>query len=270
MIVQHLTLWVAFLGAALAASSDRLLSIFGEYLLCRTNGPGPCASWVAASPRPPRPSLAWASYLFVASQREGGGDLGLGIAKWVAQLVMPFGFLVITGARHPRAGERPVHKLTAALFLLIPLAMLLAPQPQGSTFLWIGIPIIVAGSLLGMPIFATLGGIALLLFWNAGLPGGASVPVETYRLVASPVLPSLPLFTLAGYILVEGGASVRLLRVYTALFGLAAGRTGHYHRGGLRHLHLGRFRRDHSLHGRSVAADAGEGALPGAVFHRAH
>jgi tripartite ATP-independent transporter DctM subunit len=74
----------------------------------------------------------------------------------------------------------------------------------------------------GLPIFATLGGIALLLFWNAGLPV-ASVPVETYRLVASPVLPSLPLFTLAGYLLVEGGAAARLLRVYTSLFGWLPG-----------------------------------------------
>ena len=81
---------------------------------------------------------------------------------------------------------------------------------------------ILAGALLGLPIFATLGGIALMLFWNAGLPV-ASVPVETYRLVASPVLPSLPLFTLAGYLLVEGGASMRLLRVYTALFGWLPG-----------------------------------------------
>ncbi len=100
--------------------------------------------------------------------------------------------------------------------------MAFAPPPAGAAVLWVGIPIILAGSLLGLPIFATLGGIALLLFWNAGLPV-ASVPVETYRLVASPVLPSLPLFTLAGYLLVEGGASVRLLRVYTALFGWLPG-----------------------------------------------
>jgi C4-dicarboxylate transporter, DctM subunit len=82
--------------------------------------------------------------------------------------------------------------------------------------------VILAGAVLGLPIFATLGGIALLLFWNAGLPV-ASVPVETYRLVASPVLPSLPLFTLAGYLLVEGGAAARLLRVYTSLFGWLPG-----------------------------------------------
>src|SRR5580658_4363715 len=135
---------------------------------------------------------------------------------------MPYGFLMIAIRAvwlvSPRTGQR----LITAAFLLIPLALYFAPQPQGSTLVWIGIPIIAVGAVLGLPIFATLGGLALILFWNGSLPV-ASVPVETYRLVASPVLPSLPLFTLAGYLLVEGGASVRLLRVYTALFGWLPG-----------------------------------------------
>jgi tripartite ATP-independent transporter DctM subunit len=95
-------------------------------------------------------------------------------------------------------------------------------QPESSALVWSGAAVIGAAALLGLPIFATLGAIALLLFWNAGIPV-ASVPVETYRLVASPVLPSLPLFTLAGYLLAEGGASTRLLRVYTAVFGWLPG-----------------------------------------------
>jgi len=41
--------------------------------------------------------------------------------------------------------------------------------------------------------------------------------------VASPLLPSIPLFTLAGYLLAEGGASRRLLRVFTAFFGWLPG-----------------------------------------------
>ena len=61
-----------------------------------------------------------------------------------------------------------------------------------------------------------------MLFWNDGVPV-AAVPVETYRLVASPVLPSIPLFTFAGYLLVAGGANLRLLRVYQALLGWLPG-----------------------------------------------
>ena len=221
VFVQHLTLWVAFLGAALAAASDRLLSLSANTFLpekwaapVRVAGSGLSAAIAAG--------LCWASYQFVLSQRDGGGILALGIAKWVVQLVMPFGFLMIAMRAVLGAGPRVAHRAIAALFLLIPLALYYAPQPQGNTLLWIGIPVILAGAVLGLPIFATLGGIALLLFWNSGLPV-ASVPVETYRLVASPVLPSLPLFTLAGYLLVEGGAAARLLRVYTSLFGWLPG-----------------------------------------------
>jgi C4-dicarboxylate transporter DctM subunit len=221
VFVQHLTLWVAFLGAALAAASDRLLALSANTFLpekyaapVRVLGSGLTAAIAAG--------LFWASWQFVSSQREANEIVALGIAKWMVQLVMPFGFLMIALRGVWGAGPKVIHKAIAALFLLIPLALYFAPQPQGSTLLWIGIPVILAGAVLGLPIFATLGGIALLLFWNAGLPV-ASVPVETYRLVASPVLPSLPLFTLAGYLLVEGGAAARLLRVYTSLFGWLPG-----------------------------------------------
>jgi len=221
VFVQHLTLWVAFLGAALAASSDRLLALSANTFLPEKWVP-PVRVFSSGLTAAIAAGLCWASWLFVASQREGGEIVALGIAKWTVQLVMPFGFLMIALRSVWRAGPRIPQKAIAALFLLIPLAMYFAPQPQGSTLLWIGIPAILVGAVLGLPIFATLGGIALLLFWNAGLPV-ASVPVETYRLVASPVLPSLPLFTLAGYLLVEGGAAARLLRVYTSLFGWLPG-----------------------------------------------
>jgi len=221
VFVQHLTLWVAFLGAALAASSDRLLALSANTFLpekwaapVRVLGSGLTAAIAAG--------LCWASYEFVLSQRDGGEILALGIAKWVVQLVMPFGFFMIAIRAVWGAGPRLPQRAIAALFLLIPLTLHYAPPPQGPTLLWIGIPVILVGAVFGLPIFATLGGIALLLFWNAGLPV-ASVPVETYRLVASPVLPSLPLFTLAGYLLVEGGAAARLLRVYTSLFGWLPG-----------------------------------------------
>jgi C4-dicarboxylate transporter DctM subunit len=221
VFVQHLTLWVAFLGAALAAADDRLLAISANTFLpprwaapVRVAGCGLTAAIAI--------SLCWASWQFVLSQREGGAILALGIAKWVVQLVMPLGFLTIAIRAVLGAGADVTQRITAALFLSIPLALFIAPQPHETTLLWIGIAVMLVSAVLGLPIFATLGGIALLLFWNAGLPV-ASVPVEMYRLVASPVLPSLPLFTLAGFLLVEGGASVRLLRVYTSLFGWLPG-----------------------------------------------
>jgi tripartite ATP-independent transporter DctM subunit len=221
VFVQHLTLWVAFLGASLAASSDRLLSLSANTFLSeraaarvRVFSSGMAAAVALC--------LFWASLQFMLANRRGGEMLALGIPKWCAIAVMPVGLLLIAVRAVRGAGPRTSQRLVAALGLLVPCVLALVRQPEGSALVWSGAAVIGAAALLGLPIFATLGAIALLLFWNAGMPV-ASVPVETYRLVASPVLPSLPLFTLAGYLLVAGGASTRLLRVYTAVFGWLPG-----------------------------------------------
>jgi tripartite ATP-independent transporter DctM subunit len=214
-------LWVAFLGAALAAGSDRFLSLSANTFLSE--------KWSArvrvltsAVTAAVALALSWASLQFVFETRQGGDMLAIGIPKWVAQAIMPIGFAAIAARVVWGVAGAARWRMLAAVGLLVPIAIWLAPSPQGNMWLWIGIPVILACSLLGLPIFATLGGIGLLLFWNDGMPV-AGVPVQTYSLVASPVLPSLPLFTLAGYLLVEGGASVRLLRVYSALFGWLPG-----------------------------------------------
>ncbi len=72
-------------------------------------------------------------------------------------------------------------------------------------------------TVLGLPDLRGLRRTRAAAFLERGTPA-ASVPVEMYRLVASPLLPSIPLFTLAGYFMVQGGATKRLLRVFTALF----------------------------------------------------
>jgi hypothetical protein len=71
---------------------------------------------------------------------------------------------------------------------------------------------------LGAPIFVLLGGAALILFWGQDLPI-ASISLTHYSMVTNPTLPTVPLFTLAGYFLAEGGASKRLIRVFQAVFG---------------------------------------------------
>jgi tripartite ATP-independent transporter DctM subunit len=53
----------------------------------------------------------------------------------------------------------------------------------------------------------------------------ATVLIETYSLSVSPTLPAIPLFTLAGFILAEGQASTRMLRVFRAWFGWIPGGT---------------------------------------------
>jgi len=70
----------------------------------------------------------------------------------------------------------------------------------------------------GAPIFAVLGGLALALFWQDGLPL-ASVALSHYQITVNPSLPALPLFTLAGLIFARTGAAQRLGAVFMTLFG---------------------------------------------------
>ena len=221
VFVQQLTLWIAFLGAAVAASGDRLLGMSANTFVApkwkvpvRIFGCGLTAAIAA--------SLCWASCQFVASEVSSVKRLALGVPGWTLALVMPFGFLMIAVRAILGAGAGLQHRLAAALFLLAPLVIAFGIRQDTPAVLWIGIVVIVAGAVLGLPIFATLGGLALLLLWHVGQPA-VEVPDNAYSLMVSEVLPSLPLYTLAGYILVEGGASMRLLRVYTALFGWLPG-----------------------------------------------
>jgi C4-dicarboxylate transporter DctM subunit len=216
VVVQQLTLWIGMLGGMLASRSDRLLGLSSSSFLPESwRDPAKVLSGTALAAV--STCLAWASYVFVTSERDSGSYLLPGLPKWVALSIMLIGFAVI-GLRavwHASSGWKG--RAIAALGLFIP-ALLGFVIPVGTAgVLPLSLTALLIVSVLGLPIFAVFGGLALLLFWNAGTPA-ASVPVEMYRLVASPLLPSIPLFTLAGYFMVQGGATVRLLRVFTALF----------------------------------------------------
>jgi C4-dicarboxylate transporter DctM subunit len=214
-LVQQLTLWVGLLGAALAARSGRLLALSSSTFLPERIRPyvSVFTGFILAAVSG---CLAWASWTFVQSEREGGSTLLPGLPKWWFILIMPVGFGLIALRAVWNAGRWPA-RAVAALGLLVPVLLGYYIPPGQPTVFWIACAVMFVVALLGLPIFAVFGGIALLLFWNSSTPV-ALVPVEMYRLVASPLLPSIPLFTLAGYFMVQGGATKRLLRVFTALF----------------------------------------------------
>ena len=108
----------------------------------------------------------------------------------------------------------------------------LASTRRGTSQLFEGAPllpwligILVAG-VLGMPIFALLGGIAMVAFFIDGTR--PIVPlIKAHEELTSPAanLAAIPLFTLTGFLLAEGQSSTRLLRALRALFGWAPGGT---------------------------------------------
>ncbi len=71
---------------------------------------------------------------------------------------------------------------------------------------------------LGAPLFVIIASSALIGF-NSEEIDLSVVAIEVYRIVDTPVLLAIPLFTLAGYVLGESQASSRLVRVTDALLG---------------------------------------------------
>jgi tripartite ATP-independent transporter DctM subunit len=77
-------------------------------------------------------------------------------------------------------------------------------------------------AIIGMPLYTVLGGAGLVLFYTAEIPI-AAIPAEAYRIVTQPVLPSIPLFALAGTVLAAGEAPRRLVRLVQAWTSWLAG-----------------------------------------------
>ena len=74
----------------------------------------------------------------------------------------------------------------------------------------------------GAPLFLVFSAAALLSFYLLGI-NLSLVIIEMYRLAANPLLIALVYFAFAGYLLAEGSAGKRLVRLSTAVFGCLPG-----------------------------------------------
>jgi tripartite ATP-independent transporter DctM subunit len=223
-IVQHLVLWVGFLGAAIAARDGKLLALAsgtfipdGRWRRLADVTAAAVASCMAAL-------LASGGLELVLTEREANSSIGGGIPTWVAQIVLPLAFALIAVRLVWRASPRWRGRLVAAMGLVAAGILIRTPALMEGLPAWPWLATIVAAAALGAPIFSILGGAAVVLFMIDGVTP-AAVLIETYALSTSPTLPAIPMFTLAGFLLAEGGASARLLRVFRAWFGWIPGGT---------------------------------------------
>ena len=76
--------------------------------------------------------------------------------------------------------------------------------------------------ILGTPLFVIIATSALVGFNSEDIDLSV-IAIEIYRIVDTPVLLAIPLFTLAGYVLGESKASTRLVRMTDALLGWMPG-----------------------------------------------
>ena len=218
-IVQHMVLVVGMLGGTLAAREGRLLALstLGETSIPKhlkaatrifTSGVSAAVSGF----------LGFAAYQFVQAEHEAGKILVGGIPVWGVQCVLPLGFTAIAVRILLRTSEKWWPRIAAAVCAFLIAFAVMDGANNIPHFVAIATAVLFLASMLGVPAFVTLGGAALILFAGVDQPI-ASIPIAHYELVTNPALPTLPLFTLAGYFLAEGGASRRLVRVFYALFG---------------------------------------------------
>ena len=223
--VQNLTLWVGFVGAMIASREGRHLNL----------STGLSTGMMALPPRAKRianvlaamistavaSGLCWASLRFVLSEMESPTRLGGWLPIWAAEAILPIAFAVITLRFVVQAGRWRERALAlSGVAAAAAIGFVLAPY--ASELVWPAVAGLVAAAFFGAPIFVVLGGSALMLFFADGVPVAAT-SVETYRIAVSPLIPAIPLFTATGCLLAEGGASRRLVRLFSALFGWLPG-----------------------------------------------
>jgi C4-dicarboxylate transporter DctM subunit len=220
----HLTLWVGLLGAAIAAREGKLLTLatgtlFPEGVLRRVSQvSGHTAGVLVAT------ILAVGGWGLVELYREVGNTIAADVPVWIAALIFPVSFGLIAARLAWTASPRWRGRAVAAIGLVA--GIWIAQNPEALTGLpaWPFLVGGVAAAVMGAPIFAVLGGITLFLFLIQG-----SLPIvmliKAYEQLTNETLPSIPLFTLAGFLLAEGKAPERLLRLFRGLFGWMPGGT---------------------------------------------
>jgi C4-dicarboxylate transporter, DctM subunit len=219
--VQNLTLWVGFLGAMICSQRKNHLALSTGVDRLPPPYRKAAALFAAVVSTAVAAALSWASAEFVRSEMDAPTFVSSWLPVWVAELILPVSFAVMAVRFILQAGgwwERSVALLGVPAAGAIGFVL----APHASAILWPAIGVILLATVLGAPLFVGMGGCALLLFFSDGTPV-ASLPVETYRLIVSPSIPTVPLFTLTGFILAEGGSSARLLRLFRALFGWCPG-----------------------------------------------
>ena len=214
--IQHLTLWIAFLGAMIASRERKHVVLSAGFRALPARLGSAADVLVAMISSAVATGLCWASFEFLRSEMESPERIGGWLPLWVAELILPVAFAAIALRFVEQA---PSTK--ARTFALVAIAAVFVAgyylDVAARSLVWIVVGGLILSGLLGAPLFVVIGGVALVLFFLDAIPI-AAIPVEIYRIVVSPSIPAIPLFTLTGYLLAEGGSSTRMVRLFRALF----------------------------------------------------
>jgi tripartite ATP-independent transporter DctM subunit len=219
--VTHLVLAITFAGGILTSRQNRHLSLS----VITTSVPRQWAKWLrffaGGIATAVCAALSAASFSFARDGFSPDQRLGILPLQWIG-MIMPAGFAIMAFRSSMAAADRWRGRLGSMLFAAIPfvLSTWFAPWIPGLVLPLAAI--LIGAAVCGTPIFAVLGGLALL-FIQANGGAAAVIPNEAYSMLTGPVIPTIPLFTFAGFILSEGKSGERLVRFFQALLGVLPG-----------------------------------------------
>jgi len=236
----HLVLLVAFLGGMITARTNEHLAVRVGLELLPDRPHAIARAIVVFATVSIITAFVWASISFTAISFVPGARVGILPVRLVVSII-PIAFAVLA----VRFGSRStvvawLSGLIMGTFLSIGsifnMALFFVPNElpllDAAFGLWLSvmpwlspvlIVLVLASTFFGMPLFAVLGGVALLLFARFG--GNIEIVAnESYEgLTGSTVWAAIPLFTMVGFVLSESKAGERLVRLFRALFGWLPG-----------------------------------------------
>lgn len=221
--LRHLVLWITFLGAMITSREQRHLSLS----VGTDNLPPRLQEWIqnitALISVGVSAALAWCAWDFYRVAFDPSDTVGILPVRAVT-VILPAGFLFITVRFITGASAGWKQALFRASGLAVAAAVGFFAEPLMHLLIWPLAILLTLSVFAGTPIFIVLGGNALLLFFNSG--GSTAVIVnEAYTMLTGPLIPTIPLFTLAGFILSESKSGERLVAFFHEWFGWLPGGT---------------------------------------------
>ena len=232
-IVQHMTLWIGFIGAVIAARSNKLLSVVREPVFDASIK----VSWSKSFVHVFSLSIVFVlsiSYLKMIQIGFQYPDyIAPYIPTWFAQAIIPLGLILIWYQMIITSSTDFKYRVLVTVISIIPTIILYFWQfPLANPLLlWTKVLFAISLVAFGLPIFILLASLSIFFFlsepseWATNYDLISTISDSAYRIVVSPTLAAIPIFTLAGYILAESNISERLIRFFKASLGWLPGST---------------------------------------------
>ena len=232
-IVQHMTLWIGFIGAVIAARSNKLLSVVRQPVFDSSTK----VNWSKFFVHVFSLSIVFVLSLSYLKMIQIGFQypdyIAPYIPTWFAQAIIPLGLILIWYQMIMTSSTDFKYRVLLTVISIIPTIILYFWQfPLANPLLlWTKVLFAISLVAFGLPIFILLASLSIFFFlsepseWATNYDLISTISDSAYRIVVSPTLAAIPIFTLAGYILAESNISERLIRFFKASLGWLPGST---------------------------------------------